>query len=89
MRKIILAAVAASLVAGVAFAAPTIDRHWKGYISRTGSNSYGTWEKVEIFQDNNGCQYLVVTGGTEFSSTSYGVGITPRINSATKEPHCA
>lgn len=88
MKKILTAAIAASLVAVGAVSAGTIDRHWKGYISRTGSNPHDTWEQVEVFEDRNGCQYLVATGGTNYSYGSYGVSITPRINSATRQPHC-
>lgn len=88
MKKILTAAIAASLVAVGAVSAGTIERHWKGYISRNGLNHYDTWKQVEVFEDRNGCQYLVATGGARSSAGSYGVSITPRINSATRQPHC-
>lgn len=90
MKKIILAAIAVSLVAAGAVSAGSIDRHWKGYIYR--SKQYSSMyiaRKIEIFEDNNGCQYLVISGGSLSSSASYGVSMTPRINSATRQPHCA
>lgn len=89
MKKILIAAVAASLIAAGAVSAGSIDRHWKGYISR--SDQYSPMyiaRKVEVFEDRNGCQYLVIEGGSLSSSASYGVSITPRINSATHQPHC-
>ena len=86
MKKILTAAIAASLVAVGAVSAGTIDRHWKGYISI--NETYNNVQQIEIFEDRNGCQYLVATGRSLSSSSSYGISITPRINSATRQPHC-
>jgi hypothetical protein len=88
MKKILIAAIAVSLVAvGVVSAGPS-ERHWKGYISRSEHYSPISYPRqVEIFEDRNGCQYLVVTSASS-NASAHSVSITPRINSATLQPHC-
>ena len=88
MKKILIAAIAASLVAAGAVSAGSVERHWKGYISRSAFYStHSTARQVEIFEDRNGCQYLVVTSASS-NASAHSVSITPRINSATRQPHC-
>jgi hypothetical protein len=89
MKKILIAAIAASLVAVGAVSAGPAERHWKGYISRSAfySTHGGDARQVEIFEDRNGCQYLVVTSASS-NASAHSVSITPRINSATRQPHC-
>jgi len=88
MKKILIAAIAVSLVAVGAVSAGPAERHWKGYISRSEYYSPRSYSRqVEIFEDRNGCQYLVVTS-TSSNASADNVSITPRINSATRQPHC-
>jgi len=93
MRKIILPILVLTLVlVGSGVGATTLNSldPWKGWLSRVGhrSNVPDQWKKVEIFEDRNGCQYLVATGGSAYDYAAYGISITPRINSATHQPHC-
>jgi len=89
MKKILIAALAASLLtAGAASAFNPTAVAWMGWLARKGEQpAMGNFQKVEIFQDRNGCQYLVATGGQAYYGT-YSISITPRINSATRQPHC-
>ena len=88
-KKIIVAAVAVlSIVASAAVASQTSP--WLGWVAKSGDGPYSsTWKRVEVVKDSNGCQYLVATGGSDYTSGSYGISITPRINSATHQPHCS
>lgn len=94
MKKgiITLVAVAVLSLTSGAVAANTIQRldPWKGWLSKTGVEYVvpSQWKKVEIFEDRNGCQYLVATGGSGYDYAAYGISITPRINSGTRLPYC-
>lgn len=94
VSKVALGSLAVSAFAAVAVAwsAPPTPRFvagWTGIVAHrsdaVANTSIETY--VEVFVDNNGCEYLVTTSGS-YSDYSVSQSITPRINAQTRQPFC-